>query len=216
MSHRTRFSGFSLVEMLLAIAIIAVLAAMVVVITRSAINNAHKVKCASNLRQVWFAYQGYLTDHAGEAPREAYSTFPMWIYNVMPYVMGDEFYTYYHEDKPLPLLTCPAAHDDLQHYYKSHYALNVNLLSYYSSSREAFRTIRPMQTIGRPDRIMLAMDFYGGRRQAGPQNLPINPADREDTFRHNGKANALYLDGHVGELDASLSGSLEEPWVESL
>ena len=57
--------GFTLVELVVAIAIIGVLVAMMVPAMAAAVSVAHQTACASNLRQLGFATQMYLKDNDG-------------------------------------------------------------------------------------------------------------------------------------------------------
>ncbi|MCX5684436.1 MAG: prepilin-type N-terminal cleavage/methylation domain-containing protein, partial [Planctomycetota bacterium] len=57
--------GFTLVELLVATAIIGVLVAMMVPAMAAAVGVAHQTACASNLRQIGFATQMYLKDNDG-------------------------------------------------------------------------------------------------------------------------------------------------------
>jgi len=215
MKAAARLRAFTLVELLVTVGIIGILLTLGFPAFRNAIDNTRATKCQSNMRQVWHAYMGYLNDNGGEAPRENYSSFPIWIYDVMPYAMGDSFYSqYYQPNKPLPLLTCPASKLKLTDYFKSHHALNINLLSYYSSSQNGYRVTRPLSSITHPSQVLFSMDIYGGRRQAGPGNMPApGSADWKEMFRHSQSANVVYLDGHAGQLK-EIPATSTAPWID--
>lgn len=61
-------AGFTLVELLVVLAIIAVLAALLLPVLASAKQAGHRVRCLSNLRQVGIAIQSYADDHSGQIP----------------------------------------------------------------------------------------------------------------------------------------------------
>jgi prepilin-type N-terminal cleavage/methylation domain-containing protein len=60
-----RTDGFTLLELLIVVAIIGILAAMLAPAVMGALEFADRVTCASNLRQLGFATQHYLGDHDG-------------------------------------------------------------------------------------------------------------------------------------------------------
>ncbi len=69
--RRRSFSGFSLVELLVAVGIIAVLAAVLVPVYSSAKRSAMRGECQSNLQQIARAFEAYLADYSGCYPCKA-------------------------------------------------------------------------------------------------------------------------------------------------
>jgi prepilin-type N-terminal cleavage/methylation domain-containing protein/prepilin-type processing-associated H-X9-DG protein len=63
-----RKSGFTLVEVLIVIAMIAILAALLLPTIERARSSARRAQCVSQLRQVGIAFQGYSHDHNGDFP----------------------------------------------------------------------------------------------------------------------------------------------------
>ncbi len=61
-------SAFTLVELLVVLAIVAVLAALLVPAARSALDTARSTKCASNLRQIGLALSAYASDNNNAYP----------------------------------------------------------------------------------------------------------------------------------------------------
>jgi prepilin-type N-terminal cleavage/methylation domain-containing protein/prepilin-type processing-associated H-X9-DG protein len=66
-SHR-RSAGFTIIELLVALVIVAILAALSINLTKSARSVAHQASCASNLRQLGTAVRLYLNDHDNHFP----------------------------------------------------------------------------------------------------------------------------------------------------
>lgn len=60
--------GFTLIELLVVIAIIAILAAILFPVFIEAKNRAQMTKCLSNLKQLSFAWNAYLSDNDGGCP----------------------------------------------------------------------------------------------------------------------------------------------------
>src|SRR5262249_51367500 len=80
MKTRIRSQAFTLVELLVVIAIIAILIAVLLPVVKSAREQANRVKCASNLRQVGLAMKIYAQDYkaypvAGDVPNGVAPTF---------------------------------------------------------------------------------------------------------------------------------------------
>jgi len=69
MRQRTWCPAFTLVELLVVVAIISVLAAMILSGVALARRRAHHATCTSNLRQIVAAWSQYRMDHDGPAPR---------------------------------------------------------------------------------------------------------------------------------------------------
>src|SRR5213075_2999578 len=65
--HKPR--GFTLVELLVVIAIIAILIAVLLPVVTAVKEQANRVKCASNLRQLGVAQQMYSSENRGQPPR---------------------------------------------------------------------------------------------------------------------------------------------------
>jgi len=61
-------SGFTLLELLIVLAIAATLSSLALVAMSRARANAQQLKCASNLRQIGTAINGYIADHDGRLP----------------------------------------------------------------------------------------------------------------------------------------------------
>ena len=60
--------GFTLLELMVAMVIVAILVALTVSVTQVGRARGQQVGCVANLRQIGVALQGYLQDHQGELP----------------------------------------------------------------------------------------------------------------------------------------------------
>jgi general secretion pathway protein G len=85
-------SGFTLIEMLVVIAIIALLAAILVPTVNGALEKAKRAQCASSLRQVGIAIMTYTTEHDTYIPTVrsgGWGAGIHWIEQISPY-LGEE------------------------------------------------------------------------------------------------------------------------------
>jgi prepilin-type N-terminal cleavage/methylation domain-containing protein/prepilin-type processing-associated H-X9-DG protein len=74
MSKQTRRKGFTLVELLVVIGIIALLISILLPSLNRARETANRVKCGSNMRQIGQAIQLYCNENKGNYPRTAYNS----------------------------------------------------------------------------------------------------------------------------------------------
>ncbi|MDQ7013164.1 MAG: prepilin-type N-terminal cleavage/methylation domain-containing protein [Planctomycetota bacterium] len=82
--HRHR--GFSLLELLVSLVIVALLVALLLPVLSQAQRLAHRAACSSNLRQIGFAWQAYMTD-TEQLPQ--HTTEPDWAYGGVRFVGTD-------------------------------------------------------------------------------------------------------------------------------
>jgi prepilin-type N-terminal cleavage/methylation domain-containing protein/prepilin-type processing-associated H-X9-DG protein len=83
--------GFTLVELLVVIAVIAVLASTMIPAIGGVRDSAHQAKCASNLRQIGQAIALYTQNNKGQFPLSTHTVRNVeesWIYTLAPY-LGD-------------------------------------------------------------------------------------------------------------------------------
>src|SRR5271157_3374104 len=67
-SERKRNRAFTLIELIVVIAIVAILAACLLPALARARPQAERVSCADNLKQVGFAFRTWAIDHNGNTP----------------------------------------------------------------------------------------------------------------------------------------------------
>ncbi|HEX4083934.1 MAG TPA: prepilin-type N-terminal cleavage/methylation domain-containing protein [Chthoniobacteraceae bacterium] len=97
--------GFTLLELLIVIAIIAILAALLFAGVRSATAAGYRTKCLSNLRQLTIGSIAYANDNDGDVPWSDFtsSTSLRWFRRVAPYLGSDS--------STIAVFRCPADND---------------------------------------------------------------------------------------------------------
>ncbi len=94
--HRRTQSGFTLVELLVVISIIALLAGLLMPAISAAKSKANRVDCLNNVKQLVLSLHMYADDYQGYMPPRDYQSGEVWV---------DRLKSYYQNDN---LLRCPA------------------------------------------------------------------------------------------------------------
>ena len=192
--------AFTLVELLIGIAVILVLAGLILPAAKNIMLKAHGAKCISNLRQWAVVFNVYIYDNNGTFPSA--NPFPppddgrSWQYPTAPLNSGiaSENITNWYLGNAIT--GCPA-HSSATRYYS--YVYNYCLQDYrpnHYPGLTIFTVARKSQVIVLADSVnssdpqqneTIFSDNYGQEKRIG--------------FPHGGKYNALYVDGHVGSSD---------------
>ncbi len=205
--HTLKYPGFTLVEALVAIAIIALLALILIPVVSSGMMVANRSVCASNQRQIGTALQLYATEHDGEFPQSSHSIRKekAWIYGLESYLENvDE------------VRVCPAdpaeRQEDILRRNATSYILN-DLVFDRLEHHNLFKLPNPSRTlllcVLSEDRTpSLTRDHIHGDEWISWYSMlsDIEP-DRHRTGerskeRTTGSSNYLYADGHVETIDA--------------
>jgi prepilin-type N-terminal cleavage/methylation domain-containing protein/prepilin-type processing-associated H-X9-DG protein len=191
---RPRQSGhraFTLIELLIVIAIIALLASILFPVFARARENARRSSCQSNLKQIGLGFAQYIQDYDGRYPMSNYApaTNGAWPTLLQPYISSRQIFK------------CPSDTRDVG----SSYVVN----NYFSKQLEAL-TAAPGTTV-----LVMEGDSAFGTPGAtrSMTNVATNYGLNEDYTlynqtgrindstkglpRHLGTANVLWADGHV-------------------
>lgn len=212
-----RLLGFTLVEMLAALAVIALLLGLLIPAFNRVLSNSKQASCLNNLRQLGMAARTFAYDYNGYMP-----DINWWAQDLLPYM-----------DRKSPrkdTFWCPAAtatespvnaSGNLGRYdnggiIQIAYGINANfptnnghLLSGVAGTRER----RLIINIEKQDKIVLFLDGRGGFA-----NLFYNSKDRFSR-RHTSsndpnrmQLNAVFVDGHTKMLDMPYEDSPRTAW----
>lgn len=200
-----RNKGFTLVELLVVVAIIAILAAMLLPALSKAKARTYAARCASNLRQLHFGTLAYLEDYNQAFWPPDYPVAQAWFAdqagNGTPH--GPLYYLNYKcldgDFQRDTVMNCPA-NDKGWAGFNLDYCYN-DILAYF-----------PMRGIRRPSAVLSLMDGYGYAVHWSGMGSPPATYQPTDTFvtwwsseqrtfgafvHGNDAANCLFLDGHV-------------------
>jgi len=190
-SHNRRFqAGFSLIELLVVISIIAILIGIALPAMSIVRTRAVKVACSSNLRQIGIAVQAYVDKHQGVYPDARYMP--------LPFISS--------ETKPgLPRLLEPYFVDvdsgEARKIYHcqgdQNYVYAISGTSYYYEPALAGRTLEESFMVRfmklSPSDVNVSRDFDNGIFDVVGGQVSVPP--------FHDLRNLLFADGHVGNFN---------------
>ncbi len=220
--------AFTVTELLIVIALIAVVAAFLATGIGSLRGKADATKCVSNLRQIAVLLNGYAAEHRGYYPREAYAQGyrgggTAWapehfMLNYNGFRKGADGRII--EGAPPEagsLFRCPSekalVDKDGNPWFQSHYGFNLYLVHIVATDYAAgfFGTNpcrRPVTSIPNPSQVILA----GDSRSRYSIDAGYG-SGRTLAFRHGSPetCNIVFVDGHVESLPASARDTVGGP-----
>jgi len=182
--------GFTLVEILIVLAIIAATVALVYPAVKGALASSRKVKCASNLREIGKGYQLFASENQGSLPYTWDSGMSA-VAEIGPYIGVPGWWAMIKGGADV-VTVCPADDKTRPDGWPS-YRFNLNLGDSRNGPRKKF------SCFATPSKTCVAGDGRGDLFLWPSQ--ANNEKSSDDSFqwtlRHQGGANVLFLDGHV-------------------
>lgn len=192
-------AGFTVIELLVTVAIIATLASLCLAGASNLLEHARSVTCLNNLRQWAIAMECYVSDNDGYLPRRGQGVQQFWVYdrpddwfNALPPYLGLPTLNTLVAQNQLPfpgqksLFVCPSAQRSNTAVYFLCYGMNM-----YLSRWDQSLPTRAIQ-LPNPETIAFMADSPGGYASTMPSS-----AGYSVQARHQGFAHVSFLDGHV-------------------
>lgn len=187
------YSGFTVVEIAVVLAIFVALSLILLPTLQRARESAHTATCASHLMQIGIAFQLYADDNTGHYPYHVKQGNCWWLKRIEPYV------------KNTAIFECPSAPDAYATYDPACPPTDGSTDPPTQFAGSYDLALHPDHLVGRlsffthPDSTILVLDGRG--HPVSPASDPINsPQDlirRLVQIRHNGGDNLLFADKHV-------------------
>ena len=216
--------NFTLLELLLVIAVIAILASMLLPALGKAKSIARQSQCANNLKQIGVAFIMYTEDNSGWLPVGTGAPAPAgsWCYQLASYLKIDWLANSYWPISGPPVFYCPAAlrcttNSTVQTRELYNLSYGYNRFFYDTAQGKC----RKLATVSRPSSCLLGADleyidvdpYVDGANYSGYVCAVVgNPNSLSDwkpqlfAYRHLKKANVLFVDGHISSSVRRIDG----------
>lgn len=183
--------NFTLIELLIVIAIIAILASMLLPALQKAKHKAKEITCANQLKQLGTTFSLYANDNQGWLPRDSDDDGAPWVNKLDDYLGLNVIYT---KEATCGIFKCPSWYWMQYDSYKRpgiSYCINYHVTG-------PGKYHKKLSNIDRPGSKVL----LGDSACSGTSASRNYAYDGNNTYRflarHINKANILYCDTHVG------------------
>ncbi len=221
--------AFTLIELMVVVAIVGILIAITIPATSKALSRAKKIQCSGNLKQLSAAMLLYCKDNQGKFPPVQTQNYnntnkkEQWTSLISRFISKKYSGDPNAPAKDRPVFFCPNA---LKHrpgtYETKHgsYGMNTSLTNNPAGGqpKRIHSHNRTSQTVMLADGHWVPNDknWAAGLNlndEWYPDDYPDNPTDGRSTFVHEDGANFVYLDGHTEWLPYSNYSTNEPLWT---
>ena len=192
--RKRKWKNFTLLELLIVIAIITILAGLLLPALKKARETTYKIACASNLKQMAVVFSNYISDQNDMLPG-AYGNPGYWgkaLYNagVFSGMHCLKFQGILTEYSP-QIMSCPIALKngkqlDITNSAKYQYGISFYLVNVSSGVK--------INVISNPSQKLILLETKSLYYDCCRTDILNSDAD----YRHLGSTNLLFVDGHVG------------------
>ncbi len=223
-SSAPRRHGFTLVELLVVIGIIALVIALLLPVLARSRMSARKMECASQLRAIGRGFVMYANDNRGFVPRD-HSPWrpdrrPNWLVLLGPYVAGGQDWEQALEDDAVALEMMRR----VRQFHCAEHPLMGEVPGTYVVNAFKFESepvwdpdgVVKLARVRNPSQVVLVAEAADGFGESGdridliyraefhdayrPGHLPRQTGQRLSDDRHAGRANLLFFDSSVREI----------------
>lgn len=195
MKFSQRHRAFTLVEILIVIAIVAILGAILFSVFSRARETSRSTTCNANLKQIGLAMKLYTQDNAGYVPNVSGTAAGQdiecaWADRIFPYIRKTQIFECPNHELNEYVPDCPPRNEPMM--WDGSYQMNILSAPGHVFTRES-RLQHPTSTIS-------VLDGNGSSIQPGGYERPLTwqrVAIGLPPARHHQKYNVLFMDGHT-------------------